>query len=99
MLSGKWLLTVCLFPHGHIAERLEPVFLTTSPRKTSQVTFLELRILMGGWGLPNVHLYYFLLAWHLLITEKGEFFLSTAVDICDLAIENLTVTADLQLQE
>lgn len=96
VLSGKELLTVCLCPHGHITERLEPVFLTTSPRKTLQVTFPELSI---SGGLPNFHHCSLLLAWHLLVVEKGAFVLSLAVYICDLTVENLTVTADLQLKE
>lgn len=50
-------------------------------------------------GLPNVHLYYLLWAWHLLVAEKGVFVLSIPVNLCDLAVGNLTVTADLQLQE
>ena len=72
------------FPYGLVAERLEPVFLTSSPRKTLQVTFSELRL---SGGLPSAHLYYLLLAWHLLVAKKGEFVLSSPGDVCDVGLK------------
>lgn len=72
--------------------RLEPVFLTTTPRKTAKATFPELS---GLRGLSDIHLYYLLLAQSLFLAEKGDFVLSCPVDMCEWELEALTAAAEL----
>lgn len=72
--------------------RLEPEFLTATPRKTPKASLPELS---GLRGLPDIHLCYLLLAQSLLLAEKGDFVLSCPVDICDLELETVTAAAEL----